>query len=143
MDKITYQQTFTGLFNSLLQWEDLTQFWEKLQQGERSGWFIYAVGEVPPTTQASVEEFEQFILRIDTLLRKEHDERICGIVYPNHPQTPSMVKIYDPNNLGISCGSSENPPLPGWVLSRQPPIDLQPTDILPGNRKRWWRSIFS
>jgi hypothetical protein len=54
-----------------------------------------------------------------------------------------MIKIYDPNNLGVSCGYSDNPPLPGWVLSRIAPVDLQAVDITPNNRKRWWRRIFS
>ncbi len=139
----SYHQTFNGLFSSLLQWDDLTRFWEQLHQGKLEGWYIYAVGEPPPTAQASVTEFTEFISEIDTLLRHEHDERICGIVYTNHAETPTMIKIYDPNNLGLSCGSSENPPLPGWVLSRERPVDLQPTELLPNNRKRWWRNLFS
>ncbi len=139
----SYHQTFNGLFTSLLQWDDLTAFWERLRQGELEQWYIYAVGEAPPADHSSAEEFVQFIEKIDALLRKEHNERICGIVYTNHTDTPSMVKIYDPNNLGLSCGSSENPPLPGWVLSREPPVDLQPIEILPNNRKHWWHNLFS
>ena len=139
----SYQQTFNGLFNSLLQWDDLTQFWEQLQQGSHESWYIYAIGEAPPTSHVTAAAFIDFIQEIDLLLRREHDERICGIVYTNHAEIPTMVKIYDPNNLGVSCGSSENPPLPGWVLSRELPVDLQPVQILPGNRKRWWRNLFS
>lgn len=139
----SYHTTFNGLFTSLLQWDDLAQFWKRLGTGEQEGWYIYAVGETPPARPSSADTFRQFITEIDALLRREHDERICGIVYTNHADTPSMVKIYDPNNLGLSCGSSENPPLPGWVLSRQPPVDLQPIEVLPNNRKRWWRNLFS
>ncbi len=141
--KSSYHTTFNGLFTSLLQWDDLTRFWEQLLAGEQEKWYIYAVGETPPIQPSSAEEFRQFITEIDTLLRREHDERICGIVYTNHAESPSMVKIYDPNNLGLSCGSSENPPPPGWVLSRQQPVDLQPIEVLPNNRKRWWRNLFS
>ncbi|MCG8047412.1 MAG: hypothetical protein N0E48_17590 [Candidatus Thiodiazotropha endolucinida] len=50
--------------------------------------------------------------------------------------------IYDPNNLGVSCGYSDNPPLPGWVLSKLPPIDL-PGTMVPKNRKRWWQALWS
>ncbi len=139
----SYYQTFNGLFTSLLQWEDLARFWEQLKQGKLEEWYIYAVGEAPPTSHTSAEAFVAFIEEVDQLLRREHDERICGIVYTNHAETPTMVKIYDPNNLGLSCGSSENPPLPGWVLSREQPVDLQPIEVLPNNRKRWWRSLFS
>lgn len=139
----SYRKTFNGLFSSLLQWDDLSHFWEQLRQGQLEEWYIYAIGEAPPTTRASATEFTAFIGEIDTLLRREHDERICGIVYTDHAEMPTMVKIYDPNNLGLSCGSSENPPLPGWVLSRQQPVDLQPVQLLPNNRKRWWRTLFS
>jgi hypothetical protein len=52
------------------------------------------------------------------------------------------VKIYDPHNLGVSCGYSDNPPLPGWVLSKLAPVDLPATQIMPKNRKHWWRALF-
>jgi hypothetical protein len=76
------------------------------------------------------------------LLRREHDEKYCGIVYADDLQSPSFIKIYDPNNLGVSCGYSDNPPLPGWVLSKIQPVDLQSTQVVPKNRQRWWRALF-
>ncbi len=139
----SYHETLNGSFSSLLQWDDLANFWDHLRDGEQAGWYIYAIGEKPPTAIVSADEFLQFINHIDALIRKEHDERVCGIVYTNHPKTPSMVKIYDPNNLGLSCGSSEIPPLPGWILSRTEPEDLRPAQVLPGNRRRWWKTLFS
>jgi hypothetical protein len=41
----------------------------------------------------------------------------------------------------VSCGYSDNPPLPGWILSRIAPADLQAA-ALPGNRRRWWQRLF-
>ncbi len=84
-----------------------------------------------------------FIAGIDTLLRAEHKEDYCGIVYADNPQAPGFIKIYDPHNLGVSCGFSDNPPLPGWVLSLIPPVDLPATRVLPQNRRRWWRKLFA
>jgi hypothetical protein len=52
-----------------------------------------------------------------------------------------LVKIFDPHNLGVSCGFSDNPPLPGWILSKLAPIDLK-VSTLPGNRRRWWQRLF-
>ncbi len=138
-----YHDTFNGAFSSLLQWDDLARFWDSLRSGRLTGWYIYAIGEPPPVSEVSSEEFLQFIQEIDALLRREHHERVCGIVYTDQLKAPSMVKIYDPNNLGLSCGSSEVPPLPGWVLSRTPPENLQPPHPLPNNRRRWWRTLFS
>jgi hypothetical protein len=55
------------------------------------------------------------------LLRDEHRESYCGIVYADDLDKPRLIKIYDPNNLGSSCGSSKNPPGPGWIMSRCAP----------------------
>jgi len=53
-----------------------------------------------------------------------------------------MVKIYDPHNLGVTCGYSDNPPLPGWVLSRLAPVDLEAARQ-PAGRRRWWQRLFA
>jgi len=36
----------------------------------------------------------------------DHDETYLGIAYTDHFNTPDLVKIYDPNNPGSSCGSN-------------------------------------
>ena len=84
---------------------------------------------------------ESFVTEIDKLLRKEHDEDYCGIVYADAPSAPTFIKIYDPNNLGVSCGYSDNPPLPGWVMSLIPPVDL-PAAQAPKARRHWWQQLF-
>jgi hypothetical protein len=53
-----------------------------------------------------------------------------------------MVKIYDPNNLGVSCGFSKNPPPPGWVMSLAPPVEQLRAGPLPESRRRWWHALF-
>lgn len=137
-----YLQAFRGSFTSALRWHQLDDLWQKLREDADGDWYIYAVGETPPVAAVDPESFNTFITRIDSLLREEHDEDYCGIVYADDPKSPSFVKIYDPNNLGVSCGYSDNPPLPGWILSKIPPVDLSSTQIVPKNRKRWWRAPF-
>ncbi len=139
-----YLLAWRGYFSNLLRWDDLDRFWTTLRATE-GPWYIYAIGETVPATPADKATLEKFITEIDALLHAEHDEDYCGIVYVDSTETPSMIKIYDPNNLGSSCGSSGNqpPPLPGWVLSTLPPVELQSTTTLPGNRRRWWQKIFA
>jgi len=103
---------------------------------------VYAIGEKPPAETLSAADFLSFLEGVDKLLREEHEEDYCGIVYADDLKAPTMIKIYDPHNLGVVCGFSENPPLPGWVLSHMPPVDLQSDRPLPNNRKRWWRRLF-
>ncbi|MCB1857768.1 MAG: hypothetical protein KDI63_05825 [Gammaproteobacteria bacterium] len=137
-----FMSAFRGSFTSALRWHQLDALWQALRTQDMEGWYIYAVGEGPPSKPAGNLELDRFIDEINELLRREHAEDYCGIVYADNLACPSFIKIYDPNNLGVSCGYSDNPPLPGWVLSRLPPCELSAMP-LPGNRKRWWRRLFA
>ena len=103
---------------------------------------MYAVGEAPPTAPASAGDLRGFLAESAALLRAEHEEDYCGIVYADDLQDPSFVKIYDPANLGVVCGYSEAPPLPGWTLSKAPPVSLPDAIPQPGGRRRWWQRLF-
>lgn len=138
-----FRLAFKGRFESVLRWEQLDEFWEVLRQDASGDWYIYAVGETPPLQTSSAELVRTFLSEIEQLLRKEHDEDYCGVVYADSMESPQLVKIFDPNNLGVSCGFSDNPPLPGWVLSKLPPVDLNAPVPLPGNRRRWWQRLLS
>jgi hypothetical protein len=137
-----FHQAFRGSFTSALRWHHLDALWERLRERADHGWYIYAVGEPPPQEPADAARLHAFIDEVDRLLREEHEEDYCGIVYADDLKDPSFIKIYDPNNLGVSCGYSDNPPLPGWLLTRVRPFDLASTQVLPKNRKRWWRRLF-
>ena len=137
--KDPFRNAFKGRFESMLRWEQLDRLWDVLREDADGGWHIYAVGEAPPSQPVSGERLQTFLSEIDQLLRKEHAEDYCGVVFTDSVQAPQFVKIFDPNNLGVSCGFSDNPPLPGWILSKLPPVDLNMTAPLPGNRRRWWQ----
>ena len=130
-------------YESVLRWEQLDNFWDVLRHDAAGDWFIYAVGEPPPQQPASADLVRTFLSEIEHLLRKEHDEDYCGVVFADSMQVPQFVKIFDPNNLGVSCGYSDTPPLPGWILSKLPPADLDVTAPLTGNRRRWWQRWLS
>lgn len=136
-----FSSLYTGRLYSVLSWQDLSAFWARLHPD--AGWYLYAVGEHPPTMPESADNTAEFVRRIDELLHREHHEQCCGIVYVDDLERPSFIKIYDPNNLGSSCGSSKNPPLPGWIMSRVPPVDLKPARPAPEGRRRWWRTLFA
>jgi hypothetical protein len=138
-----YLAAFRGRFTSVLRWEQLAGFWGALRNQIDDQWYIYAVGETPPVEACSNTQMENFIDEIDILLRNEHDEDYCAIVYADDLHTPQFVKIFDPYNLGVSCGFSENPPLPGWVLSKVKPVNLSAALQSTNNRRRWWQKIFA
>lgn len=138
-----YLAAFRGGFVAALRWPDLDALWERLRDDADGGWYLYALGEAVPMHAADAAAVNLFIDAIDQLLRTEHDKDFCGIVYADDLANPAMVKIYDPNNLGVSCGFSDNPPLPGWVLSKLAPCDLPATRPPPQGRQRWWRRLFA
>jgi len=135
-----FHSRLNGLLFSVMSWQQLTDFWARVDRND--GWYLYAIGEELPVSPANDLQVGQFIEKLDALLRHDHHESYCGIVYADNLEQPDFVKIYDPNHLGSSCGSSKNPPLPGWVMSKVPPTELKPKWTLPTNRKRWWQALF-
>ena len=139
---LDFRDAFRGTFYGVLRWPQLDALWETLRQDATGDWYLYAVGAEPPTETIVADKLLEFIGEIDVLLRKEHGEDYCGIVYTDSFEQPTFVKIFDPHNLGVSCGFSDNPPLPGWVMSRLPPVTLESRDQRPEGRKRWWRRLW-
>lgn len=136
-----FDALFGGTLYSVLAWEQLEHFWQRIDR--EAGWYLYAIGETRPEDAADSGHVETFIREIDALLRRDHDESYCGIVYADNLESPNLIKIYDPHHLGSSCGSAGYKILPGWVMSRVPPSDLTPEHIVPQNRRRWWQGFLS
>ncbi|MBD3669434.1 MAG: hypothetical protein HUJ29_01575 [Gammaproteobacteria bacterium] len=134
---------YQGGFINMLRWEDYDRLVEALRQHNDGNWYVYAVGEPPPQQPASASEVETFLTEVSRLIREDHGEDYCGIVYADQREQPSFVKFYDPNNLGASCGSSGRHVTPGWIMSRLAPEDLKQAFPLPGNRRRWWKRLFA
>lgn len=137
-----FLELYHGTLKGVLRWENLDALWDTITDGRMEGWYLYAIGHELPETVAEPQELTRFMKEMDQLLHTEHDEDYCGIVYTDDFENPSLVKIYDPGNLGVVCGSSDNPPLPGWIMSRSKPVDLMAAFPVPGNRKRWWSSLW-
>jgi hypothetical protein len=137
-----FLEAFRGSFTSALRWHQLDALWQRVRERADAGWYIYAVGETPPGEPSDQQAVGTFVTEIDKLLREEHAEDYCGIVYADDPNHPHFIKIYDPHNLGVSCGYSDNPPLPGWVMSLIRPVDLPASRVLPRGRRRWWQRLF-
>jgi hypothetical protein len=134
-----FQRLYTGRVWSVMAWDQLTAFWKRIDPA--AGWYLLAAGAVPASAPADSVAVTTFIEQIDALLRNDHRESYCGIVYADDLENPRLIKIYDPNNLGSSCGSSKNPPGPGWIMSREVPGEMLSRHSVPENRKRWWQRL--
>ena len=142
-DTDEFDRYYDGLLYSVMRWDQLTAFWQKIDVD--SGWYLYAVGQELPDGPSAGEKVQQFTRELDALLRRDHHEDYCAIVYADDLDAPNFIKIYDPNHLGSSCGSSatKSTVLPGWLMSRTPPRELEIRGVVTGQRKRWWQSFLS
>ncbi|MBI1285179.1 MAG: hypothetical protein GC183_12705 [Thiobacillus sp.] len=142
-DTSEFDRKYNGLLYSVMRWDQLTAFWEKVDAG--AGWYLYAVGHELPQTSSPADKVQQFMRELDELLRRDHHEDYCAIVYADDLDAPNFIKIYDPNHLGSSCGSSsmKTSVLPGWLMSKSPPRELEMHGLVTGQRKRWWQSFLS
>jgi hypothetical protein len=128
-----------GSFSGILKWEALDALWGNVKTGQ---WFFYQLGEVLPEKPLSGDELAMRIDALDTLLHHDHEYHYCGIVYADDVESPALIKVYDPNNIGSSCSCSDTPSPPGWILSTVPPSPVEIFVPVPGNRRRWWQRYF-
>lgn len=136
-----FDKKLNGLLYGLMQWSDWDAMRERLLATPNIRWFVYAVGDAIPERPLSASGFKTALAEIDALLRRDHGEVYLGIIYADDLEYPSLVKIYDPNNLGSACGSIGHKVPPGWVLSTVPPTTIKTSALLPGNRCRWWNAL--
>jgi hypothetical protein len=140
-DTSEFDRYYNGLLYSVMRWDQLTAFWQKVDAG--AGWYLYAVGHELPQAPSPADRVQKFMRELDELLRREHHEDYCAIVYADDLDAPNFIKIYDPNHLGSSCGSSsmKSSVLPGWLMCKTPPRELEMRGVVTGQRKRWWQSF--
>lgn len=130
-----------GQFWGILHWSQLDELWSRVR-AEPEGWYASLVGEAAPESPLSAEALHHLVAEVDTLLRRGHEYDYCGIVYADDPVRPGLIKIFDPHNLGSSCGCSGAKIPPRWVLSRIKPEPILDDAPLPGARRRWWKALF-
>ena len=124
-DSHPYYIANRGYFKGIRHWHEFDAFWEELESLNDGQWYVYDTHKEPPTTAHDKPAFSEFLSMTNQLLHEQHQEDYCGIVYVDNKQAPEFIKIYDPANLGVVCGFSDNPPLPGWIVSRITPCDLR------------------
>ena len=101
--KSEFLTVFNGKFFGVLRWQQLDDLWQVVKKDKEQGWYIYAVGEPLPVNKKTGESVNSYVDELNQLLRREHDEDYCGVVYTDSFEKPRLIKVFDPNNLGTSC----------------------------------------
>nr|VFJ44767.1 MAG: hypothetical protein BECKDK2373B_GA0170837_10085 [Candidatus Kentron sp. DK]VFJ61330.1 MAG: hypothetical protein BECKDK2373C_GA0170839_10887 [Candidatus Kentron sp. DK] len=145
----TFEKRLWGRFSGVLRWADLDSLWGRIL-ADPAGWYLYVVGQEAPGETIAPPDLDARLREIDRILRDKHKHDYCGIVYVDEPASPGMVKIYDPENLGVVCGPGGERILPRWILSREKPRALdeygagkaeKDTSLFGSNA--WWRRIYA
>ena len=136
-----FSSRMNGRFHGMLHWHQLDALWQQVRAAPE-GWYVSLIGEEPAQEPVTPDALGKFVDEVDALLHREHEYDYCGIVYADEPENPTFIKIYDPHNLGSSCGSGGVRILPRWVLSRMQPTLVVEEAPLPNSRKRWWQGLF-
>ncbi len=133
---------FNGKFYGVLRWSQLEELWQVVKSDSNQGWYIYAVGEALPTHKTIGGSVNTYVDELNKLLRREHDEEYCGVVYTDSFKEPRLIKVFDPNNLGTSCSIATQGPLPSWIFTKMMPEELSNQAKQTKNRRRWWEAVF-
>ena len=139
--KTSFLEQLQGKFSGILKWHQLDALWQRIATSGEA-WYIYQVGDVLPTAPLTGDKLKDAIQALNQLLREEHEHDFCGIVYVNDLKNATLIKVYDPSNLGSSCGCGGKKYLPRWVISQIKPEKIEDNTPLPNNRKKWWKKLF-
>ncbi len=135
--------TFTDLLNGTLygvmRWDQWDILCEKIRSENEC--YLYAIGQDVPDAPVVGAALSYALDEISALLKRDHEADYLGIVYVDDFSSPALVKIYDPNNLGASCGSGGHETPPGWILSLHQPSLIASDIPVPNNRRRWWQKL--
>jgi hypothetical protein len=135
-----FWRRMNGTLSGMLRWEQLDALWQRVR-AEPQGWYVSQVGEPVPAAPLEAAALERFVGELDTLLRREHPESYCGVVYADQPEQPTFIKVYDPHHMGSFCSCSSTPVPPRWVLSRCRPERIADTAPAPAARRHWWQRL--
>ena len=142
MTSLSFNEQLKGRSYGILRWHQLDTLWQTIKSDGKP-WYFYQIGAELPTESIQGSVLDKALNKLDQLLHQEHDYDFCGVVYVDNIETPRFIKVYDPNNLGSSCGCSGQKHYPRWVISQTQPDVIKEDAPVPNNRKRWWNKLFS
>jgi len=120
-----YQARSTGL----LHWPAVDALWPRLA-ASTGPWYVYDLQSLPPATPLTAAGFAAFLPIAEALVNTRRDRSHSGAIYIDTPANPAFVKIFDPANMGTSCGGDHDLILPRYILSHHLP-DPKPASAAP------------
>ena len=123
-----FWQRYRGKFSGVLKWQDMEELWAELKAAP-ADWFVFDPAGQAPTVPMGDAEFLSFLDEAEQLIYQRRDRSSCGSIYLDDASAPTYIKIFDPVNMGTSCGGSHDPIMPRWIISRMLPDTLPPPPV--------------
>ncbi len=124
-----YWRHYQGRFSSLLNWQDVDAFWDKIA-AMGADWYVFENGQQVPTKPLDEAALSQVLADAKSLINSRRDMAYSGAIYVDDIEPPRMIKIFDPSNMGSACSCSLERIMPRYTLSVMPP-DALPAPIEP------------
>ncbi|HHS94340.1 MAG TPA: hypothetical protein ENK63_03235 [Rhodobacterales bacterium] len=105
----------------LLRWDEADALLVLLA-GAGGGWYVFDLHAAPPTTPS--DDITATLEAVREMYAPVRDRSYCGTIYVDDPEAPTLVKFFDPYQMGATCGSSGERTLPRYVFSRIKPDPL-------------------
>lgn len=115
-----FWRSYRGRLIGLLREPDMTAMFDTLKAAPE-GWYVFDPQETP---SQSPLEGKDFLDRLDGIQSQADDwlgDGRLGFIYADDKQNPTFIKIFDPANMGSSCGCSGEMIWPRWILSQIAP----------------------
>lgn len=115
-----FWRLYQGRSKGVLNWPEVDTLWQQLA-GSPEGWFAYDLELAPPEAPSTPEAFLAVLKDAETLVNARRDRSHSGAIYIDSAENPAFVKIFDPVNMGTSCGGDHEIILPHYILSKAKP----------------------
>jgi len=115
-----YWRAYQGRASGLIDWKDVDALWPLLG-AQPEGWFVYDLEATPPVAPMPAPDFTAFLPQAEALVNERRDRSHSGAIYIDSREAPSFIKIFDPTNMGTSCGGDHEMIFPRYILSKTKP----------------------
>ncbi len=115
-----FWQAYQGSFSGLMNWVQVEAFFDALAENT-GNWYVFRMDAPLPEAPLSAAEFSGQLAEMRHLTLTYRDASHCFSLFTDHITDPQFIKVFDPGNLGASCGSSGSRTYPRWTVSRIKP----------------------
>ncbi|HIP24445.1 MAG TPA: hypothetical protein EYG79_12765 [Rhodobacteraceae bacterium] len=115
-----YWRAYQGRAAGLIDWKEVDALWPQLGV-QPEGWYVYDLETAPPVAPMPAPDFTAFLPQAEALVNARRDRSHSGAIYIDSREAPAFIKIFDPKNMGTSCGGDHEMIFPRYILSKTKP----------------------